>query len=53
MPSRLPSGTTVIVGIDGIGNEMANPLFQSGCDAVVFFGQNPEGHEVLILCSLY
>jgi hypothetical protein len=49
MPSRSPSGTTVIVGIDGVGNQMASPLFQSGCSTIVFLGQNPEGHEVLIL----
>ena len=49
MPSRLPSGATVIIGIDGIGNEMASPLFQSGCDTVVFFGQHPDGHKVFVL----
>ena len=49
MPSRSPSGTTIIVGIDGIGIQMAGPLFQSGCGTIVFLGQNPEGHEVLIL----
>jgi len=53
MPSRVPSGTTVIVGIDGIGKEMASALIQSGCDTVVFFGQTPEGYQVLIFYCLY
>lgn len=45
VPARLPSGTTVIVGMGSIGSALAISLVEAGCDSVIFLGRRPDSQD--------
>lgn len=47
VPTRSPSGPTVIVGMGSIGTALAVSLVEAGCKPVIFFGRRPQS-EVMV-----